>query len=82
MFGHEEQKGIPKYMTVESEGGTTKEEGAMLVTTLAIVNPALSSHSAIEEIGANTVGARAKVPGVAGGDAKTTRVDEGGGVRG
>jgi len=50
----------------------------MLVTTPVVVSPALSSGSAIEEMGANTAGEKTKVA-----DAyETTRVDEGGGARG
>lgn len=60
------------------EGGTIEEGGGMLVMTHAIVNPALSSGGAIEEIRASTTGARAEVVGADGEDTKTTWVDEGG----
>lgn len=43
------------------KGGTIEEGGGMLVMTLFVVSPTLSSGSAIEEIGANAAGSRAKV---------------------
>ena len=43
------------------KGGTIEEGGGMLVMTLFVVSPTLSSGSAIEEKGANAARSRAEV---------------------